>query len=458
MPSQFARCIIFHGDGTNYNLFSNLLTTNKLPNIQKYILKGGSMFDGVTCFPSTTGVGYLPLLIGLLPGEVNIPGIRWFDRHNHNSFSKGGVSYIGVHSRGLNRNPVIIRRNLLNINKRCYAINSIINSRSNNHLNHGVLLLAKIRNNWALADFDTYKKLDKIIKGDFKIVFANFPGIDEHSHSYGLDSPVTIRTYNQIDKYIGKICNTLKNIGKLHDTLLIYTSDHGQSRVNHHFDLAGFCNQFYRTNYFPIPFKSRSNCFVAESGNSMANIYIKKNNRWDHPYSYEDFQEDQRFSRNLLAQNSIQFVLSRDREGLIHIQSKKGEGILRKENSNVTYEYNAHDPIGLEFEGTESVDKSLELSYNHEFPDIYLQVSQIFDSPRCGDLILVARKNYDLRKNYEFPRHKTTHGGLYKQQMKIPILINYRSQTKFVRSVDLYSTIIDKLGIKNNYKTLGKVI
>lgn len=35
---------------------------------------------GITAFPSTTSVAYLPFLTGCTPGRCNVPSIRWLDR------------------------------------------------------------------------------------------------------------------------------------------------------------------------------------------------------------------------------------------------------------------------------------------------------------------------------------------------------------------------------------------
>jgi predicted AlkP superfamily pyrophosphatase or phosphodiesterase len=45
-------------------------------------LSGRTRYRGEarTCFPSTTGPAYFPLLAGCTPGRANVPGIRWFDR------------------------------------------------------------------------------------------------------------------------------------------------------------------------------------------------------------------------------------------------------------------------------------------------------------------------------------------------------------------------------------------
>jgi hypothetical protein len=56
----------------------------------------------VSCFPSTTGPAYFPLLAGVTPGRANVTGIRWFDRTRStpSRFPHRGLrSYVGPDAR-----------------------------------------------------------------------------------------------------------------------------------------------------------------------------------------------------------------------------------------------------------------------------------------------------------------------------------------------------------------------
>ena len=37
---------------------------------------------------------------------------------------------------------------------------------------------------------------------------------------------------------------------------------------------------------------------------------------------------------------------------------------------------------------------------------------QIFKSARCGDIVISAETGYDLRRDFELPEHKSSHGSL----------------------------------------------
>ena len=65
-------------------------TLSDLPFIRSRLPHRG---EAISCFPSTTGPAYYPLLAGCTPGRANIPGIRWFDRTapTHTRFPHRGL-------------------------------------------------------------------------------------------------------------------------------------------------------------------------------------------------------------------------------------------------------------------------------------------------------------------------------------------------------------------------------
>jgi len=81
-----------------------------------------------------------------------------------------------------------------------------------------------------------------------------------------------------------------------------------------------------------------------------------------------------------------------------------------------------------------------------KYPDGLVQISQIFRSSRAGDLVLSAEPGYDLRARYEYPEHRATHGGLIAGQMLIPLAVNFPIETEFIRSVDIFPTVLNQFG------------
>ena len=90
--------------------------------------------------------------------------------------------------------------------------------------------------------------------------------------------------------------------------------------------------------------------------------------------------------------------------------------------------------------------ESLRLTFTSDYPDAPAQLLQIFRSSRTGDWVLSARKGYDLRRRFEHPEHRSSHGSLEKEHMLIPFLINTPLPEEAVRSVDVFPTLLTLLG------------
>ena len=93
-----------------------------------------------------------------------------------------------------------------------------------------------------------------------------------------------------------------------------------------------------------------------------------------------------------------------------------------------------------------SFEEILRETQNSDYPDAIAQIVQLFKSPRCGDIVISAETGYDLRKDYEYPEHKSSHGSLKREHMVVPLIINKKINDKNIRTVDLFPTILNYLG------------
>jgi len=136
----------------------------------------------------------------------------------------------------------------------------------------------------------------------------------------------------------------------------------------------------------------------------------------------------------------VQHVFVAENKSTFHVYSNGGHGIIRKRGRNV-YSYDVIkgiDPLGyasLVEDGKIAYrewlnDKEwLSATCEAEFPDAPVQVAQIFESERSGDLIINSRMGWDLMP--ETPPHQGTHGGLHSSEMRVPILVaNSRYEVK----------------------------
>ena len=70
-----------------------------------------------------------------------------------------------------------------------------------------------------------------------------------------------------------------------------------------------------------------------------------------------------------------------------------------------------------------------------------------------------AESGYDLRARYEYPEHRATHGGLIAELMLIPLAVNFPIETEFIRSVDIFPTVLDQFGHKiEGFEIDGQIV
>ena len=131
---------------------------------------------------------------------------------------------------------------------------------------------------------------------------------------------------------------------------------------------------------------------------------------------------------------------------------------MRRKGERFIYSYEGSDPLELGFSSA-SVHESeaLELTIDGRFPDALEQLSQIFTSERTGDLVVTSKPGYDLRGKREWPEHRSSHGALCREHMKVPILSNRPlSASGPVRTVDIFPTIAESLDLTSTKPIPGR--
>jgi hypothetical protein len=110
--------------------------------------------------------------------------------------------------------------------------------------------------------------------------------------------------------------------------------------------------------------------------------------------------------------------------------------------------HTGRDPLGYEdLPVSESVARLAELTADSDYPDALWQIVQFFRSSRAGDLVVNARNGFDLRGRFEYQPHNGSHGGLHKDHMLVPALVNGRWAQPRLRTVDLFPSMLAALGL-----------
>src|SRR5690606_5890449 len=95
------------------------------------------------------------------------------------------------------------------------------------------------------------------------------------------------------------------------------------------------------------------------------------------------------------------------------------------DNGSARIEIVGANPLGFAVDGgLIMADDLTRISLQTSYPDSPAQLEQLFRSDRTGDLVVFAREGFDLRKRYEWPEQRSSHGSLHKSHMEVPICTN----------------------------------
>jgi len=451
------KCIFLLADGARADLFEDLLNKGDLPNISKYIVERGSFLNAVSVFPSTTGPAYTPYILGKHPGHCNVPGIRWFDRYqfDKNIFSlKGFRSYIGpetylmnsdLHTNGTPTLFELVPRSVSILNEITKGLS--LKGDKTKFLKVFYKVKSHFTNSSNEVDEAAGKMLLQCLREDPQLVFCVFLGIDTYSHQYHPFHRNVVESYRFLDHYVGLVGSFLKSENKLDETILVVGSDHGLTPTHSHFDSPLFMDNLgYKTLHHTNVFNHLldADASVMISGNSMAHIYIKSGDGWKRNSYIEEIND---LTEKLLGRPEIDIIAGRDSDGRVVVQSTRGQAVLWIEGDKINYRnINGGDPFNYgKLPRKMSFDRELDLTINTNYPDAILQIAQLFESSRTGDLVLSAKPGFDLRARHENPEHSASHGSLVREHMMVPVVISTGSCKKNVRTTDIYPTILDFL-------------
>jgi len=476
------RSVFILVDGARADIFYDMLSKGLLPNIEKHVAKRGLVIkNAVTVFPSTTGSAHAPFLTGAFPGPLNIPGIRWFDR-NRNSYQDYGPlawlqferDYVGPGAFAMNTDMTGEIKTIFERLKdfTTAAIFEPVTRGAKFIYPPLANVMAKI---FGLVRAFTWEHVDTLAARTFEMVYrcsslihgmkfpseppmfsaVYMPGVDEVSHEHGPLSENVRRAIQNVDTQVGHIAKTLIDLKLYDETSIVIGSDHGLRPTSLHFDLGKFLTTVgLDVRAFPVTFLQGLGEFdatVAVSGNGMAHIYLAAEGAEEKTIPLEYVKHDWRQKPKLEDLENykirkghiniidllshllpVQHVFAAENKTTVHVYSREGHGIVRKRGRN---EYSYDVIKGLDPLGYASIVEDGKIAYGEwlddrewlsatgeaEFPDVPVQVSQIFESQRSGDLIVNSRMGWDLMP--ESPQHRGSHGGLHAAEMRVPLLV-----------------------------------
>jgi hypothetical protein len=242
------------------------------------------------------------------------------------------------------------------------------------------------------------------------------------------------------------------------------TDTHTHIDIPQHLDDGG-----WRCLHYPKVWRQGTVSASMVSGNGMTHLYFKNKSNgkgWGERTPFENLHKMGVIS-SLIELEGLGLVAGQSETGDIIVQNRGGQGRIfchsldtDHENSQrehttskcadslrFSYQFTGIDPLGygVYYKNLFSRE-TLRETYNTPYPDGIVQLWQIFNSERTGDLVLSAESGYDLRARYEVPEHQATHGALIAEHLHIPLATNYPIAEQYIRSVDVFPTVLSLCG------------
>jgi hypothetical protein len=407
---------------------------DRLPFIRERLPHAGT---AVSCFPSTTGPAYFPLLAGSTPGRANVPGIRWFDRTvaTRMPFPHRGLrSYVGPDADRMRTDTDV--RTILG--RDAWPASTPVNKDSPKRREKSRDLLwavAHVLHTWSHADRRTAWKLGRALGKGRPIVFAVFPGVDELGHVHGLDDERPAAALRAIDGHL------TRKLGDFRGEVVL-SADHGLSGTEEHLDLRALVEQRVGpTLAFPLIALADPAAVVCESGNAMANVYLRGEQSWRERPGLERART---LASDLAALHGIDSVAIRGEEpGSAELYADGASGAVGFARGGLWQRGDAFDAAFADA----SPRAALERTLSDHRPDAAFALTSLLASARAGDLLVSAAAGFDLRTRREWPEHHASHGALHRAHTLVPVRSSAPLPPGPLRTLDVFAHALALAGI-----------
>jgi len=451
--------VVIIADGARPDSLSSAIESGQLPALSR--LRDEGMLCSITsAFPSVTGPAYAPFIMGRYPGNVGLPGLRWFDRSRKVARLPGHArSYVGPEMRYVDSDIDSETPTIFELARPSIGALSVICRGLDRSERIGQSLgfvaraaVTHFRGNvrgWLAIDRSVGEKVALRLRTEkVRFAFVALTGIDKTSHAAGHTAPIVGEAMGIVDRTVAEIRRDAEKDGRWDRMHLWIASDHGHSPVRQHEDLAGLISDWgYESLAHPWAYKRSADVAVMVSGNAMAHLYLDLDRR-ERPWWPALGARWSDLAEKLIDRDSVDLLILPTGEKSCRIGSRS-RGVAKLAWTSTSYSYcpETGDPLGLgeqiEVNAGEAYDATIETDY----PDALVQIARLAESPRSGDIILSAARDWDYRARYEPIPHVSSHGALHREHMLVPLLLNRPPTYLPRRTVDVMPSALAALGI-----------
>lgn len=417
------------------------------------------MHEVSSVFPSVTGPAYTPFLMGRFPGPVGLPGIRWYDRaRTRTRWPAYARSYVGLDMREIGRDIDPSVPTLFELASSRVAALSMIERGLARHekVARGPAFVLRAAfthfrgsvNGW--LDIDRHvgaRVAERIARERPQVAFCALTGIDKTSHSQGHDSAVVRNAMRIVDQTAARIRADAEHDGRWDQMHLWIVSDHGHSPVRTHEDLAGLLRSWgVGVRAHPWTFGLGQRAAVMVSGNAMAHISLDID-RLIRPWWPALAAQWEWLAERLLERESTDLLILPIDAETTEIRARgRGTARIVMHGGRFSYRPATGDPLGLGELPDLDANDAHAATISSDYPDALVQIAHLTASARCGDLLISAARQWDLRSKWEPIPHVSSHGALHREHMLVPLLLNRPAAVTPRRTVDIFASAAAAIG------------
>ena len=446
-------------DGVRPDVLADTIDRGQLPALAA-LRNEGSLSTITSAFPSVTGPAYAPFLMGRYPGSVGLPGLRWFDRTRRIGRLSGYArSYVGIDMRLVDRDIDPASPTMFELAKPSFGALSVITRGlpRRDRIGQNPRFIARAATTHFRGDVHGWLAIDRAVgeraayrlrRDRARFAFVALTGVDKTSHAKGHGDPFVASALSIVNDTVAEIRHDAERDGRWEKMHLWVASDHGHSPVREHEDLVGVINGWgYRTLSHPWAFNPTADVGVMVSGNAMTHLYLDLQ-RTTRSWWPDLTQKWQNLVDRLVARRSVDLaILATSASSCEIINRDRGCGTLSWADSRYTYTPTSGDPLGVGAQHSIGDSRAYDVTRETDYPDSLVQIAHLVASPRSGDIILSASRDWDYRARYEPIPHVSSHGALHRDHMLVPLLINRPANRQPRRTVDIMPSALTALGI-----------
>lgn len=486
--------LVFFVDGIDADVLDQMTRAGELPNIANHFIRGGVTVEhAVTSMPSITYPNAVSLITGRFPGHHGVLGNQWFDRDRRLIRDYGSASTY----------------QWVNDDFDCPTVFELLGDRFTvsvqAHTRRGVSLAMdnqiETAVEWMLGDYSDVDELvgecaDRVVATCRShavrpaVYLSYFPGVDEVGHRFGPESDRYAEALRVADHAVGQIITTARRSWG-DSVYCVLISDHGHVSIDpdRRVDLASALSRLgLAVHQGPAQSPLRSIRSLAVDGADVvlvvgayrrAAIHVRGVSSWDEPADLERIANiaDKITSAwkngQPAAWSAVELICVRAGDDAVVVRSRRGTTRVERRHVNDWAEYrvvagagesdispenaSAAASVVLGYDADATVDtfvlsgwrdceEWLAATADAPHPDFVVQVIEMFDSPRTGDLVLFAADDWSFDDE-----SAGGHGSSLRTDMHIPMFwsgpdLPRGASVDAARLVDVTPTILDLLG------------